>query len=156
MYMFLSNGQFLGYGHPQVPSCLDKRGFTVNAFSSKWLLISVTWSCVSSGGAPTLANTSMFTMWKICTHMECEIGRWEWGIYGKVSCCFFCSKKCWSSGEYLFQSLHDFELPTCGLLQRGRDHSPLKACFRAQLLDSFYSAINIQWGTCKVCLVGGR
>ena len=22
-----------------------------------------------------------------------------------------------------------FELPTCGLLQRGRDHSPPKACF---------------------------
>ena len=25
--------------------------------------------------------------------------------------------------------LGPFELPTCGLLQRGRDHSPPKACF---------------------------
>ena len=30
-------------------------------------------SCVSSGGAPTPAGTSMFTMWKICTHMKCEL-----------------------------------------------------------------------------------
>ena len=29
-------------------------------------------SCVSSGGAPTPAGTSMFTMWKIYAHMRCE------------------------------------------------------------------------------------
>ena len=29
--------------------------------------------CVSSGGAPTPAGTSMFTMRKICTHMKCEV-----------------------------------------------------------------------------------
>ena len=28
--------------------------------------------CVS-GGAPTLVGTSMFTMWKICTHTKCEV-----------------------------------------------------------------------------------
>ena len=29
--------------------------------------------CVSSGGAPTPAGTSVFTMLKICTHMKCEV-----------------------------------------------------------------------------------
>ena len=65
-------------------------------------------SCVSCGGAPTPAGTSMFTMWKICTHMKCEVKHngdmgmghlWlimggafmaynGWGSYDKVSCCF--------------------------------------------------------------------
>ena len=38
-----------------------------------------------------------------------------------------------------------FELPTCGLLQRGRDHSPPKVCFiwGAQLLVGFQSIISI-------------
>ena len=37
-------------------------------------------SCVQSGGAPTLAGTSMFTVSK-CTHgMKCEVmGAREWG-----------------------------------------------------------------------------
>jgi len=30
---------------------------------------------VLSGGAPTSAGTSMFTMEKICTHMKCEVKR---------------------------------------------------------------------------------
>ena len=72
------------------------------------------WSCVSSGGTPTPAGTSMFTMWRICTHMKCEVkmGIWEWGhlwfiiggafmtmcehygldgwgSYDQVMCCFF-------------------------------------------------------------------
>ena len=43
-------------------------------------------------------------------------------------------KKCWSSGEYpsghcMTTGFGPFELPNCGLLQRGQDHSPLKACF---------------------------
>ena len=29
IYIFLSNGHFLSYGHPLVPCCPDKRGFTV-------------------------------------------------------------------------------------------------------------------------------
>ena len=42
-----------------------------------------------------------------------------------------------------------FELPTCGLLQRGRDHSPPKACFLFEESSSrcsvgFQSTINIQ------------
>ena len=28
---------------------------------------------MSTGGAPTRAGTSMFTMWKICTGMKCEV-----------------------------------------------------------------------------------
>ena len=28
---------------------------------------------MSTGGTPTLAGTSMFTMWKICTRMKCEV-----------------------------------------------------------------------------------
>ena len=40
-----------------------------------------------------------------------------------------------------------FELPTCGLLQRERDHSPPKACFirGAHLLVGFQNIMNIQW-----------
>ena len=57
-------------------------------------------SCVSSGGAPTLAGTLMFTMWKITTHMKCEVRHnWDmgmghlwlngWSIYTVMtSCCF--------------------------------------------------------------------
>ena len=40
---------------------------------SIWLLkqpVIRVWSCVLSGGAPTPAGTSMFTM---CTHMKCEV-----------------------------------------------------------------------------------
>ena len=48
---------------------------------------------MSSGGAPTPAGTSMFTIQKISAHMKCEVKHngdmgmghlWlnEWGIYG--------------------------------------------------------------------------
>ena len=33
------------------------------------------------------------------------------------------------SGDHMTTGFGPFELPTCGLLQRGRDHSPPKACF---------------------------
>ena len=33
------------------------------------------------------------------------------------------------SGHRMTTGFSPFELPTCGLLQRGRDHSPPKACF---------------------------
>ena len=33
------------------------------------------------------------------------------------------------SGHRMTTGFGPFELPTCGLLQRGRDHSPPKACF---------------------------
>ena len=39
------------------------------------------WCCVSSGGALTSAGTSMFTMWKLCTHMKCEVkNKWDMGM----------------------------------------------------------------------------
>ena len=33
------------------------------------------------------------------------------------------------SSHHMTTGFGPFELPTCGLLQKGRDHSPLKACF---------------------------
>ena len=37
--------------------------------------------CVSSGGAPTPAGTSIFTMLKFCTHMKCEVRHnWDMGM----------------------------------------------------------------------------
>jgi len=33
------------------------------------------------------------------------------------------------SNHHMTTGFGPFELPTCGLLQRGRDHSPPKACF---------------------------
>ena len=113
----------------------------------------------------------MFMMIKISTYKSVKVkhdgirgwgvyGLNGWGSYGKVSCCFWeiYSKEPWSSGEYPFWSSHDhgfgpFELPTRGLLQKGRDHSPPKFCFVrspaswfAQLLlwACIYSAINVQ------------
>ena len=75
---------------------------------------------VSSGEATTPAGT-MF-MWKTCTHMKCEVkhhGDMGMGIpgafmtivghlwlkwVGRLEQSCFCSRKCWSSGEYPFQS----------------------------------------------------
>ena len=55
----------------------------------------------------------------------------------KVSCCFvlkYAQKIAGLQGSTLSDhrmttGFGPFELPTCGLLQRGRDHSPSKACF---------------------------
>ena len=60
-----------------------------------------------------------------------------WGSYDKVSCCFvwkYAQKIAGLQGSTLSDhrmttGFGPFELPTCGLLQRGRDHSPPKACF---------------------------
>ena len=60
-----------------------------------------------------------------------------WGSYDKVSCCFvwkYAQKIAGLQGSTLSDHLMTtgfgpFELPACGLLQRGRDHSPPKACF---------------------------
>ena len=44
-----------------------------------------------SGGAPTLAGTSLFTMRKICTHMEYEVNHndiKEWGTFGSMDGAF--------------------------------------------------------------------
>ena len=58
-----------------------------------------------------------------------------WGSYDK--CCFvwkYAQKIAGLQGSTLSDhcmttGFGPFELPTCGLLQRGRDHSPPKACF---------------------------
>ena len=70
-----------------------------------------------------------------------------WGSYDKVSCCFvwkYAQKIAGLQGSTLSDhrmttGFGPFELPTCGLLQRGRDHSPPKACFNwgAQLFGWF-------------------
>ena len=60
-----------------------------------------------------------------------------WGGYDKLSCCFvwkYAQKIAGLQGSTLSDhrmttGFGPFELPTCGLLQRGRDHSPPKACF---------------------------
>ena len=68
--------------------------------SSFYFHLDYSWSnsvlfCVSSGGAPTLAGTSMFTVWNLCTHMKCEVRHnWDmgmehlwingWGIYSLI------------------------------------------------------------------------
>ena len=60
-----------------------------------------------------------------------------WGSYDKVSCFFIwkyaqkiaCLQGSTLSNHRMTTGFSPFELPTCGLLQRGRDHSPLKACF---------------------------
>ena len=87
-----------------------------------------TW-VVLSGGAPTPAGTSMLTMWKICTHMKCEVKHngdmgmgyfclimggafrvWLWlewvGQLWQVSCCFIWkyAQKMLVLGEYPFRS----------------------------------------------------
>ena len=77
-----------------------------------------------------------------------------WGSYDKVSCCFVWkyAKKIADlqgstlSDQRMTTGFGPFELSTCGLLQRGRDHSPPKACFirGAQLLVGFQSILNIQ------------
>ena len=66
-------------------------------------------------------------------------GTWPngWGSYDKVSCCFvwkYARKITGFQGSTLSDhrmttGFGPFELPTCGLLQRGQDHSPPKACF---------------------------
>ena len=52
---------------------------------------------------------------------------------GAVSYCFWeiCSKKkkILVSGPRMTMGFGPFELPTRGLLQKGRDHSPPKVCF---------------------------
>ena len=61
-----------------------------------------------------------------------------WGSYDKVSYCFFgrYAQKALVfrgvatlSGPRMTMGFGPFELPTRGLLQKGRDHSPPKACF---------------------------
>ena len=60
-----------------------------------------------------------------------------WGTYDKVSYCFvwkYAQKIAGLQGSTLSDhrmttGIGPFELPTCGLLQRGQDHSPPKACF---------------------------
>ena len=65
-----------------------------------------------------------------------------WGSYDKVSC-FFVWKYAQKNAGLQGSTLSDhrmttgfgpFELPTCGLLQRGRDHSPPKLCLRSPAL----------------------
>ena len=53
-----------------------------------------------------------------------------WGSYGKVAVLFGnVLKKCWSSDHRTTIGFGPFELPTCGLIQRGQDHSSPKGCF---------------------------
>ena len=59
-----------------------------------------------------------------------------WGCYGKVNCCFgrYAQKNTGLQGSTLSgyrntMGFCPFELPTSGLLQKERDHSPTKACF---------------------------
>ena len=52
-----------------------------------------------------------------------------WGSYDKVSCCFAGLQGSTLSDHRMTTGFSPFELPTCGLLQRGRDHSPPNACF---------------------------
>ena len=91
--------------------------------------------------------------------MKCEVkhnGIWEWVIYGLMGGAFrvwlwlkwvgqlwqrkllfrleTCSKNAGLQGSNLPDNcmttgFGPFELPTCELLQRGRGHSPPKACF---------------------------
>lgn len=76
--------------------------------------------CVEWGGAPTVAGTSVFIMWKFLhtwSVMLNTMGILEWGIYGrgsygKVSCCFvgiYSKKKSLVFREvYSFWSSHDY------------------------------------------------
>ena len=97
-------------------------------------------------GSTNATGTSMFMMIKISTYKSVKddgIRGWGiyglngWGGYGKVSCCFLgdiCSKNTGLQGSTLSSShmttgFGPFELPTRGLLQKGRDHSPPKFCF---------------------------
>ena len=80
-----------------------------------------------------------------------------WGSYGKVSCCFWeiCSKNTGLQGSTLSDprmttGFIPFELPTHGLLQKGRDHFPSKFCFMrspaswlAQLLLLAFTVLQI-------------
>ena len=124
--------------HTFLAVCFTRGMHVQFVFTTRFEMLSVFISgqevVVSSGGAPTPAGTSMFTIWKICTHMKCEVKHnrdmgmghlWYngWGIYdlsmwlwqwvGQLwqSKLLFCleiySKKCWSSGEYPFRSSHD-------------------------------------------------
>ena len=76
---------------------------------------------------------------------------------GAVSYCFWeiCSKNTGLqgstlSGPRMTTGFGPFELPTRGLLQKGRDHSPPKVCFEepsfwlAHSAMGIHSAINIQ------------
>ena len=77
-----------------------------------------------------------------------------WGSYDKVSCCFVWKyaqkiaglQRSTLSDHRMTTGFSPFELSTCGLLQRGRDYSPPKACFicGAQLMVGFQSIMNIQ------------
>ena len=72
-------------------------------------------------------------------HLGCGYGLNGWGSYDKVSCCFiwkYAQKNAGLQGSTLSNhrmttAFSPFELPACGLLQRGRDHSPPKACFNS-------------------------
>ena len=74
-----------------------------------------------------------------------------WGSYDKVSCCFvwkYAQKIAGLQGSTLSDhrmttGFGPFELPTCGLLQRGRDHSPPKACFILFEEPSFWLAFKV-------------
>ena len=59
-----------------------------------------------------------------------------WGSYGKVSYCSLgdmlentCLQGSTLSGHRMTTGFSPFEFPTSGLLQKGRENSPPKACF---------------------------
>ena len=71
-------------------------------------------------------------------------------IYGKVAVLFGRNagfQGSTLSGHHMTTSFGSSELLTCGLLQRGQDHSPPKACFylRNPALVGSHSAMNIQY-----------
>ena len=47
------------------------------------------------------------------------------------------------SDHHMTTGFCPFELPTCGLLQRGQDHSPPKACFRLHNHEFFSSLSSV-------------
>ena len=68
------------------------------------------------------------------------IGIWEWGMYGLMGGALWLKWVGQSlqvnaglqgstlSDHHMTTGFGPFEVPTCGLLQRRRDHSPPKAC----------------------------
>ena len=74
--------------------------------------------------------------WGIYDKWVGHLGLNGWGSYGKVSCRFLGDmlkntglQGSTLSGLRMTTGFGPFELPNCGLLQKGRDHSPPKFCF---------------------------
>ena len=67
------------------------------------------------------------------------------GFFGFLFLWDVCSKKHWStlSGPRMTMGFGPFELPTRGLLQKGRDYSPPKGCFEEFSFWLAYSAMGI-------------